>query len=457
MTARQDDKTIVSYEEVPCRIADAIALFDAKPSTRGWTVLHTDSGRARTIVGVAERPVFTASGATRFDRAKAFLSGVSSRFPKNVELPMAFCFAGFSQQPFNHESAWATWPNLAIFIPDVVVVDDGASVRAFKRSDLQTEFVRSQCDQLGHATPCAAQVADANTGPQTSSERVLATSSCEFDGLLVDRDEARGTWIKLVESALLEIRNDSVSKLVPARERVGSLGAGRQWALSAILARLCSAKTSSTVYCVQSPDGRAFLGASPELLVRKRGTDIESMALAGTAERVKNSEDHAALQDEKNQREHRVVREEIVASLERAGAHASAESVPEATAFGSIQHLKTVIHAVGSSDTNLFDLVSNLHPTPAVSGAPSDASQRWLAEHEAMERGYYAGPFGFVDTSGDGEFHVALRCALLDQSHAHIYAGAGVVAGSEPNAEWDETGWKLSTMAEALVAEDIDR
>lgn len=429
-------------------------LFDAEPSVRGWTVSHTDSLRARTIISLAERPALTASGPGRFEQAKACVSEICARFPEGVELPMAFCFAGFSENAFDSRSAWDGLPNLALFVPDVLVVDDGSNVRAFKRSGVDTDFVCTLGDLLASADT-AKHLSESAGNDRTTESTAHRTST--LDPLLADRPSARGEWIELVEAALREIGEDGVSKLVPARERIGTIGAGRRWALSAILARLRAVRSSSTVYCVQSPDGRAFLGASPELLVRKTGADIESMALAGTAERSDTPGGKATLQDDKNQWEHRVVREEIVASLERAGARASAESVPETTDFGSIQHLKTVIHAVGTPETHLFDLVSSLHPTPAVSGAPSAASQRWLAEHEAMERGYYAGPFGIIDSSGDGEFHVALRCALLNHSDVHIYAGAGVVAGSEPHAEWDETGWKLSTMAEALVTEGDER
>jgi len=100
----------------------------------------------------------------------------------------------------------------------------------------------------------------------------------------------------------------------------------------------------------------------------------------------------------------------------------------------------------------VVDLVEKLHPTPAVGGLPREEAQRWLRAHESMQRGWYASPIGWFDEAGEGTFVVALRCGLIEGDRAVLYAGAGLVSGSNPAAEYAETGWKLQVLGDALRA-----
>ena len=120
--------------------------------------------------------------------------------------------------------------------------------------------------------------------------------------------------------------------------------------------------------------------------------------------------------------------------------------------FANVTHLATTIRGcLTDRDVTALDLVDRLHPTPAVGGWPTDPARRLIQELEGRDRGRYAGACGWVDAHGDGEFVVALRCAEIDGAHARCFAGAGIVAGSEPGAEWAETQAKLQPMLGALV------
>jgi isochorismate synthase EntC len=116
-----------------------------------------------------------------------------------------------------------------------------------------------------------------------------------------------------------------------------------------------------------------------------------------------------------------------------------------------VQHLETRLSGHSDVATSLIDLVGALHPTPAVGGLPDEGAVEWITRHEALERGWYAGPIGFVNSDGDGEFHVALRCALLEAGVARCFVGAGIVAGSDPDRELAETTAKLRAIAGSLA------
>src|SRR5262249_17858502 len=115
-----------------------------------------------------------------------------------------------------------------------------------------------------------------------------------------------------------------------------------------------------------------------------------------------------------------------------------------------VLHLRTKISGVLTNPRHVLDLVARLHPTPAVGGMPAERALQWIADHEPDERGWYAGPVGWFNAAGDGEFAVALRSGLLEGPRAHLYVGAGIVAGSEAASEFAETRWKLRALLSAL-------
>jgi isochorismate synthase EntC len=127
--------------------------------------------------------------------------------------------------------------------------------------------------------------------------------------------------------------------------------------------------------------------------------------------------------------------------------------VPEVHVLRHVAHLRTRLHGTLNSQRHVLELVERLHPTPAVAGVPTERALAWIAEHEPDERGWYAGPVGWFDARGDGDFVVALRSGVLSGKHLALYAGAGIVRGSEADSELAETRWKLAALLGALGAE----
>jgi isochorismate synthase EntC len=195
-----------------------------------------------------------------------------------------------------------------------------------------------------------------------------------------------------------------------------------------------------------------MVGASPELLVRRLGTTVESVPMAGTATASDALAVDALRASAKDAREHRPVVEAIVATLHPLCEHLDAVPEPEVAVFATIAHLVTPIRgSLRTPAPDALTLALALHPTPAVGGAPRSAALETIARLEERPRGRYAGPVGWVDAHGDGEWAVALRGATIEGARALLLAGAGIVAGSDPDAEWRETEAKLEPMVRALV------
>jgi menaquinone-specific isochorismate synthase len=199
-----------------------------------------------------------------------------------------------------------------------------------------------------------------------------------------------------------------------------------------------------------------FLGASPELLVRRRGRWAWSQPMAGTVERGGSRAEDKRLvsrlrSSPKERDEHRLVVEDVRRRLAAVSQEVFVKG-PEPVGLSSVTHLATTITArLDVPAPSALALAGTLHPTPAVAGQPRDAALAAIAELEGFDRGEYAGPVGWVDSRGDGDWAVAIRCAFVDGRRAFLPAGAGIVAGSVPESEWTETQAKLEPMMRALV------
>ena len=254
----------------------------------------------------------------------------------------------------------------------------------------------------------------------------------------------RDEWRAMVETALEAIRRDEVAKVVLARSVVVEADAAPS--ATRLLTHLRARQPGCFVY---HADG--LLGATPELLVRRTGPQVESCPLAGTAPIGAAAAAHLRA-SAKDAWEHRLVVEDVVAALAPVCDELVVPDDASLTTLASMLHLATPLRGrLGVPAPSALTLARSLHPTAAVAGTPRDAATRLLARLEPAPRGRYGGPVGWVDARGDGEWAVALRGAQLDGCRAVLHAGAGIVRGSHPDAEWDETQAKLEPMLGALI------
>ncbi|SEO66255.1 isochorismate synthase [Trujillonella endophytica] len=263
------------------------------------------------------------------------------------------------------------------------------------------------------------------------------------------------SWCAAVAAAVHRIGDDELAKVVLARDLL--VTADVPLDPRRLLDRLSDRFPDCWTFAV---DG--LLGATPELLLRRTGRELSSRVLAGTAPRGAGAEDQrlaaALLGSAKDRAEHALAVDSLVRALEPYCGELDAPAEPSLLTLANVRHLATDVTGTQRrsgrrGSAGLLDLVAAVHPTAAVCGTPPDRAAALIAELEGMDRGRYAGPVGWLDTRGDGEFGLALRCAQLspdDPASARLFAGCGIVAGSDPAAELAETQSKFAAFQAAL-------
>jgi isochorismate synthase len=255
-----------------------------------------------------------------------------------------------------------------------------------------------------------------------------------------------------VARAVERIRAGDFEKIVLAREVAVHAPAAHDAA--AVFGVLRAAFESCYVFCAGRGDA-AFIAASPELLVRREGLRASTVALAGSTRRSADPavDDHLGeqlMRSDKDREEQEIVARRIARALRPYSVWVAAPDEPAIVKVANIQHLATPIRAQLTHPRSAIELAGLLHPTPAVGGEPHAAAAPRIPAFEGLDRGWYAGPVGWTDANEDGEFCVALRCALLRGREARLYAGVGVVRDSDPAAELAETEVKLGALLPVL-------
>jgi salicylate biosynthesis isochorismate synthase len=336
---------------------------------------------------------------------------------------------------------WSSLPPAALVLPEV-------------------SFARHR----GEARITLAVLVEGDETPDALLERVLARVANLAPAAmpLIDPDPVERTRVAsaappshyehAVERAVERIRSRALEKIVLAREVRAH--APRAHDPAAVLGGLREVFPACFCWCVGTPE-LAFVGASPELLVRRDGARAQTVALAGTARRSADPavDDHLGeqlLRSAKEREEQAIVARRIERTLEPVSVWVTAGEDPVLVKVQNVQHLATPIRAQLADPLPAVELAGLLLPTPAVGGEPRDLALSMIPALEGFDRGWYAGAVGWTDLSEDGEFCVALRCALLRGAVAHLYAGCGIVRDSVPAAELAESDVKLEALLPLL-------
>jgi isochorismate synthase len=260
-------------------------------------------------------------------------------------------------------------------------------------------------------------------------------------------------WRTVVRDAVAAIHDDELQKVVLAR----AVQAAVPDVIDpiALLDHLRSAHRDGYLFGIWRGE-RAFVGASPERLVRLDHGMVDASSLAGSAPRGATPSEDAALaanllSSAKERAEHAMVRGALVEALGMMCDEITADEEPSLLALPHVQHLHTAVRARLLAGHSLLDLAGALHPTPAVGGTPREAALAFIREHEQLDRGWYAAPIGWIGRDA-GELAVALRSTLVHGAEATLFAGCGIVAGSDPARELSESRVKLQPMQLALAA-----
>ncbi len=259
----------------------------------------------------------------------------------------------------------------------------------------------------------------------------------------------REEWMGAVAGSVERIRSGGLEKAVLARDSFAD--AHSPIDVRVLLERLRTRFPACFTFSVGG-----MVGATPELLLRREGDQLTSLVLAGTRPRGEDAESDHRLGQEmlasaKDIEEHGLAVDSLRSALEPLADELVVPAWPHLLKLANVQHLATRAHARLAPGVSALDAVAALHPTAAVGGTPTETAMRLIAEVEGMDRGGYAGPVGWLDGAGNAEWGIALRCAHVDGSRARLYAGCGIVAGSDPASEVAEAESKFRVMREALT------
>ncbi len=269
-------------------------------------------------------------------------------------------------------------------------------------------------------------------------------------------ETSRAVWESTINRSVEMIREDRIKKVVLARPI--QVTGDHAVDVPVLLEYLGESCPSCFRFLFEFTPGTTFAGATPERLVSVSGARFTTAAIAGSIRRGDfPAEDKILgkqlLDSAKDQSEHLFVRDQILEKMSPLAKSLNIDSAPRLLRLPNIQHLRTDITGTLHADHSILNIVSALHPTPAVGGVPSEAALNVIREIEGFERGWYAAPVGWVDANGDGDFVVAIRSGLFHGKTNTLFGGAGIVADSDPQKEWDETGLKIGFLLNAMQCE----
>jgi menaquinone-specific isochorismate synthase len=388
-------------------------LLGGVPDGNGPIWLHEGEG----LVGVGEAARFEIdAGPGRFERAQAELESFFSSCEVHDEVhrlgsgPLAFGAFTFDRDA----------PGSALVVPQVVL--------GYRE---------------GHhwvTTVDGAEPPSLRASPPTTA----LTERIRYAGSTMS--ELR--WLEIVAEAVDAIEAGKLDKVVLARDLL-------VWSKSGFDARVLAGKLGSRYPQCFTFAFDGLIGATPELLVRRRSGEVESLVLAGSAARGRDEATdeelgRALLHSLKDLHEHRPAVESVRSVLSRLCSELKVDDEPYLLKLANVQHLATKLRGRLASALSALELAGALHPTAAICGTPTATALDLIHSLEGMERARYSGPVGWVSASGDGEWGIALRCAELTGSRCRLFAGSGIVKGSLPEAELEETRLKLRAMQAAL-------
>lgn len=422
----------------------ALAFFEAGgEGYAGKRMFWQNREKTFTLVGIGHAHVLSTDKKTgRFEKIKNDWTSLCNQIVNEEHSVQPVLFGGFSFDPLNEKpSEWTRFPQAYFAVPtfQLILKGEQAFVSIHLITEEQESFaefdaMRKERDKLIHS----AQVTEVD-----KYDKPLAIGRTEL---------RKEEYLDSIGRVTDIIKAKEVEKVVIARAL--ELEFEDNLSPSSALYQVSNEQPESFLFGLEAEE-QFFFGATPERLVKVESQKALSTCLAGSTPRGKTVEKdaelgEALLKDPKNRAEHQYVVKMISEVFEDYCSGTVVPKLPKLLKIRDIQHLYTPVEGKLNPGATLFDLVEVLHPTPALGGEPKLEALHMIREHEAMNRGYYAAPIGWIDAKGNGEFAVAIRSALLDGEKAYLYAGGGIVADSTPESEYDETWVKFRPMLRAL-------
>ena len=457
MAANQSEALLVSAT-VPVPLADPIDLYEEGLRLRDKVTLWANPGSRYVLVGLGQTAEMT-EAEPFVQRWQQWLSTGLRDGPVEPGLGPVL-FGGFSfDQGRSSSLLWRDFPRQSLILPEFQYVRRDGENHGWltvNRFVFPHESAGSLWLDEGWAWLESA-LGRKEVHRERLAEMPAAASGDWFDwlrhkGLDIHEDDA-DAWLQAVRQGAQEIREGRLKKIVLARRLF--LQAAQDLPLADVLRALRMRQGENCYLFAVRRGASCFLGATPERLVEVERQEGRVTCLAGSIARGRMPEEDGRLgaqllADAKNRAEHAVVVEMIQKSLAPYCQTLDVPREPVLMKLRDIQHLYTPVTGRLKPGRQLFQLVQALHPTPAVGGYPREVALARIRELEQMDRGWYAGPIGWMDSEGNGEFAVALRSALLQGRQAVLFAGCGIMGDSDPRTEWEETRVKMTPMLSAI-------
>jgi isochorismate synthase len=463
--ARVTQHAILASLTVPLADFDAIHAYSAaRLAGLGECFFWEQATASNALVGAGTALTLETQGASRFvDAARRWHELVDDALimtidpqPKRLSAhPYGpILFGGFAFDPSRPRTPlWSAFPDGLLTLPSLLLRRHNGETTLTVSSMIEASGDVEQCAAtLAESVECLLDAVDGTFLQPPDPETIYSSYALTLHDTL-----PTSAWMGLVADTVQQIHAGSYEKVVLARSvevmpdpTVGAFN------ISATLYRLRDSYANASIFAVQH-GGRFFIGATPERLVQAEQGKLQTMALAGSLRRgATPAEDELLglelLQSAKNNNEHSIVVERIREHLAAYCTDIDTSAAPRLFKLKNVQHLQTPITATLKPPYNVLDVIALLHPTPAVGGFPHEAALNAIREREQLDRGWYAAPLGWIDAYGQGEFVVALRSGLIERERATLFAGNGIVAGSDPQSEYAETCWKLQAMLRGLGA-----
>jgi menaquinone-specific isochorismate synthase len=426
---------------------DPLAILEAVYEPQNQHFFLENPGKENSISAIETVLQTTASGGNRFTEIKDWANNLleTTIYTGSTDSPYCgihfFCAFNF----FDEGQEVSGFPPAQAFVPVWQV---------------------SKKDQFSLAI--ANCIIDSDTPIELLAKRLLGAyqrfSSFPYSAETADSESSKPEWVSedecggdVFEAAVAQassaIRDREFEKIVLARAI--DMESDSEISPLDILDRLRNRFPSCYTFSYSAGADGTFLGSTPELLIRVKDGRLQADAIAGSTGRGESAGEDAALgasllNSDKDAREHQSVVQSIVNRLSELGLTAEVASKPRLLKLPNVQHLYTPIEAELPRDVHILDIIQNLHPTSAVGGSPREAACSRIEDYESFVRGPYAGPVGWFDAKGDGEFVVGIRSGILSGRSLRLFSGAGIVEGSDPAKEKEETDLKFKAMRAVL-------
>jgi menaquinone-specific isochorismate synthase len=449
--ARTDEKARYFSVTLKANIIDTLAFLEKVQNEKNFRYYWEKPDQQFSMIADGELEQIKGEGEGRFRKAsregKELLSRITHYTDVNHSKAVVHLLGGFSFYGDGDGEIWKSFDHASFTLPEWHILKEGKLSLVTVNVELHKSKVAD--DIIDSIREIFARLDEVNS----LEEYVESDVEVSEYSIVDEQENEKRRWLEHIQTATRHIKAGLYKKIVLARKL--HLKTDKRISDTCLLNKLRQQYPDCYLFLIGFNDEGSFIGATPERLATFRRNKIITEGLAGSISRGKTAlEDayleHSLLNSDKDLNEHAFVVDAIEASLHPYSTRIEHPKTPGVKKLTNVQHLFTPVTAHIQDGVSRTEILKTLHPTPAVGGYPRDKAVPYIRELENFDRGWYAGPVGWINAAGEGEFAVAIRSGLIKKNEAHFFAGCGIVEHSDPQKEWDETNLKFIPLLSAL-------